>query len=68
MEHEDIQAMFRQLVWSEFIDRGVWEEKFQDMMQTARVHFITEERELLRSWTDHAMRKCRRVRMHSVGT
>ena len=47
LEHEDIKAMFRQLVWSEISDGGVWEEIFQDMMQTARVHFITEERDLL---------------------
>jgi len=47
LEHEDIQAMFRQLVWSDFHDGVVWEEMFQDMMQTARVHFITEARDLL---------------------
>lgn len=46
LEHEDIQTMFRQLMESEF-SKGVWEEKFQDMLQSAQVHFITEERDLL---------------------
>jgi hypothetical protein len=46
LEHEDIQTMFSQLMESE-LSTGIWVERFQDMMQTAQVHFITEERDLL---------------------
>jgi hypothetical protein len=47
LEHEDIQAMFHQLLQAEIDDGGEWDEMFEDMMQTARVHFLTEERDLL---------------------
>ncbi len=47
LEYEDIQAMFHQLVQAEIDEGGDWDEMFEDMMQTARVHFLTEERDLL---------------------
>ena len=47
LEHEEIQAMFRQLQQSNTIDEQAWEEMFEDMIRTVRVHFITEERDLL---------------------
>ena len=47
LEHEQIQGMFNELLQSEIKDCEVWEEMFEDMMQTAGMHFITEERDLL---------------------
>ena len=47
LEHEQIQGMFNELLQSEIKDCEVWEEMFEDMMQNASVHFITEERDLL---------------------
>lgn len=47
LEHEQIQGMFNQLLQSESEDCEVWEEMCENMMQTAGVHFITEERDLL---------------------
>ena len=47
LEHQEIQTMMRQLQQTEGEDDEVWEEMFEDMMQTAGVHFITEERDLL---------------------
>ena len=46
-EHEEIQTKMRQLQQTETEDDEVWEEMFEDMMLTAGVHFITEERDLL---------------------
>ena len=46
LEYEDIQAMFQQ-VQADIEEGDRWEEMFEDMMQTVRVHFITEERDLL---------------------
>ncbi len=46
-EHEHILRMFNELVRSDIENEEVWEEMFEDMMQTAGVHFITEERDLL---------------------
>jgi hypothetical protein len=46
LEYEDIQAMFQE--FKADIEGGErWGEMFEDMMQTVRVHFITEERDLL---------------------
>ena len=47
LEHQEIQTMMRQLQHTEGENDEVWEEMFEDMMQTAGVHFITEERDLL---------------------
>jgi hypothetical protein len=46
LEYEDIQAMFQQ-VQANMEEGDRWDEMFEDMMQTVRVHFITEERDLL---------------------
>lgn len=46
LEYEDIQAMFQQ-VQAEIGEGERWDEIFEDMMQTVRVHFITEERDFL---------------------
>jgi hypothetical protein len=46
VEYEDIQAMFRQ-IQADIEEGERWEEMFQDMMQTVRVHCNTEERDLL---------------------
>lgn len=47
LEYEDIQAMFRQLVQADMEESEGWDEMFEDMMETVKVHFITEERDLL---------------------
>ena len=47
LEHEEIQAMLHELLHGPMDDDDTWEERFEDMMQTARVHFITEDRDLL---------------------
>lgn len=46
LEYEDIQAMFQQ-VQANMEEGARWDEMFEDMMQTVRVHFLTEERDLL---------------------
>ena len=46
-EHEHILKMFDQLIKSEIENDDVWDEMFEHMMQTASVHFITEERDVL---------------------
>lgn len=47
LEHEEIQAMFHELQRGPMEDDDSWEERFEDMMQTVSVHFVTEERDLL---------------------
>lgn len=44
-EYEDIQAMFRQ-VQADKQAGARWDELFEDMMQTVRVHFLTEARDV----------------------
>jgi hypothetical protein len=39
--------MFNQLLQYEIENGEAWEEMFENMMHTAGVHFITEERDLL---------------------
>ena len=46
LEYEDIRAMFQQ-VQADIQEGESWCETFENMMQTVRVHFITEERDLL---------------------
>ena len=46
-EYEDIQSMFRELLQATMDDEEVWEERFEEMMRTANIHFITEQRDLL---------------------
>ena len=46
MEYDDIQVMFQQ-VQADLEEGDRWDETFEDLMQTVRGHFITEERDLL---------------------
>jgi hypothetical protein len=46
-EYDDIQSMFCALLQATTDDEEVWEKRFEEMMWTANVHFITEERDLL---------------------
>jgi hypothetical protein len=47
VEHEEIKNMIRELQEAESDDDQAWDELFEDMMETARVHFTTEEQDLL---------------------
>jgi hemerythrin-like domain-containing protein len=47
MEHEEVRAMIHELQQSETDDDQAVDEFFEDMMQTVRTHFVTEERDLL---------------------
>jgi hemerythrin superfamily protein len=47
MEHEEVRAMIHELQQSETDDDQALDEFFEDMMQTVRTHFVTEERDLL---------------------
>jgi hypothetical protein len=46
-ENQRIQGMFNQLVQWEIETDEAWDEMFEDMMQTARAHFVTEARDVL---------------------
>jgi hemerythrin len=46
-EHEEIKAMILTLQQAEADDDQALDEFFEDMMQTAQAHFLTEERDLL---------------------
>jgi hemerythrin-like domain-containing protein len=47
LEHEEVRAMIHELEQSETDDDQALDEFFEDMMQTVRTHFVTEERDLL---------------------
>ncbi len=47
MENEEIKAMILELQHSEGDDDQAQDEFFEDMMQSVRVLFMTEERDLL---------------------
>jgi hemerythrin superfamily protein len=47
MEREEVRAMIHELQQSETDDDQASDEFFEDMMQTVRTHFVTEERDLL---------------------
>jgi hemerythrin superfamily protein len=47
MEHEEVRAMIHELQQSETDDDQALDEFFEDMMQTVRTHFVTEELDLL---------------------
>ena len=47
VEHEEFKAMIQTLQQSEGDDDQALDECFEDMMQTVRAHFVTEERDLL---------------------
>jgi hemerythrin superfamily protein len=47
MEREEVRAMIHELQQSESDDDQALDEFFEDMMQTVRTHFVTEERDLL---------------------
>ncbi len=42
LEHEEIKDMIRELQQSEPDDDQAWAELYEDMMGTARIHFVTE--------------------------
>lgn len=46
LEHEEIRAMIHELQQSETDDQAL-DEFFEDMIQTVRTHFVTEDRDLL---------------------
>lgn len=46
LEHDEIKAMISELQQSENDDDQALDEFFEDMMQTVRAHFITEERDM----------------------
>jgi hypothetical protein len=54
LEFEEVKAMIYKLQQSEADDDQAWDEYFEDMMQSVRALFMTEERDLLplidRSW------------------
>ena len=47
VEHEEMKNMIRELQKAESDDDQSWDELFEDMMETARLHFATEEQDLL---------------------
>ena len=47
VEHEEVKHMIRELQVAESDDDQSWDELFEDMMETARVLFVTEEQDLL---------------------
>ncbi len=47
VEHEEIKAMILELQQSEGDDDQAWDEFFEDMMQSVRALFISEEYDLL---------------------
>ena len=47
LEHEEVKAMIFTLQQSEADDDQAWDEFFEDMMQSVRALFVTEERDLL---------------------
>lgn len=46
LEHEEIKAMMTELQQAETDDDQALDEFFEDMMQTVRAHFLTEERDM----------------------
>lgn len=47
VEREEVMNMIRELQEAESDDDQSWDELFEDMMETVRVHFETEEQDLL---------------------
>jgi hemerythrin-like domain-containing protein len=47
VEHEEVKNMIRELQEAESDDDQSWDELFEDMMETARLHFATVEQDLL---------------------
>ena len=47
VDHEEIKNMLRELQEAESDDDQSWDELFEDMIETARVHFATEVQDLL---------------------
>jgi len=45
--HEEIKNKLRELQEAESDDDQSWDELFEDMMETARLHFVNEEQDLL---------------------
>ena len=54
VEHEEIKAMILELQQSEGDDDQALDEFFEDMMQSVRALFISEERDLL-PWVDRSL-------------
>ena len=46
LEHDEIKAMMTELQQAETDDDQALDEFFEDMMQTVRAHFLTEERDM----------------------
>lgn len=46
LEHDEVRAMIEELRGSETDDDQALDEFFEDMMQTVRMHFLAEERDL----------------------
>lgn len=46
LEHEEVKAMMTELQQAETDDDQALDEFFEDMMQTVRAHFLTEERDM----------------------
>lgn len=46
LEHDEVKAMMTELQQSETDDDQALDEFFEDMMQTVRAHFLTEERDM----------------------
>ncbi len=46
MEHDELRAMMDELRGSESDDDQAMDEFFEDMMQTVRLHFVREERDI----------------------
>ncbi len=46
LEHEEIKAMMSEVEQSETDDDQALDEFFEDMMQTVRLHFVAEERDM----------------------
>lgn len=46
LEHDEVEAMMSEIQQSETDDDQALDEFFEDMMQTVRAHFITEERDM----------------------
>lgn len=46
LEHDEVKAMMTELKQAETDDDQALDEFFEDMMQTVRAHFLTEERDM----------------------
>lgn len=46
LEHDEVKAMMTELQQAETDDDQALDEFFEDMMQTVRAHFLTEERDM----------------------